>query len=416
MNKSIAEEDAVNWLFLDLNAFFASCEQQERPELRGRPVAIVQMMTDSTCAIASSYEARAFGIKTGTMVWEAKKRCPDLALVEARHRVYVHYHHRILEAVDTCIPIEKVCSIDEAACRLMGREREPENARALAYKIKTALREKVGDCLTCSIGIAPSLFLGKVSSDMQKPDGLVIIRKKDLPDILHGMELTDIYGIAKGMKARLNRAGIYSVADLTSASRHQLRLAWGGINGALYYELLHGADLQFPSSTQSKSLGHEHVLEPALRTMNGAKQFAQHLLAKAAERLRHDGYFCRRLGVHLAAEKSWEHYWTETSFAETQSTPFLLARLLALWQDFPMIPPIKVGVVLMGLVPAAQHQLDLFIDSDPLLKKRQKLSPVIDSINRRFGRGAIGFGKSSERIQTFTGHAAFQRVPEVYEF
>jgi len=230
------------------------------------------------------------------------------------------------------------------------------------------------------------------------------------------MELTDIYGIAKGMKARLNRAGIYSVADLTSASRHQLRLAWGGINGALYYELLHGADLQFPSSTQSKSLGHEHVLEPALRTMSGACQFAQHLLAKAAERLRHDGYFCRRLGVHLAAEKSWAHYWTETSFSETQDTDFLLARLSALWRDFPIIAPIKAGVVLMGLVPAAQHQLDLFIDSDPVLKKRQKLSPVIDIINRRFGRGAIGFGKSSELIQTFTGHAAFQRVPEAYEF
>lgn len=416
MNKSVAEDDAVNWLFLDLNAFFASCEQQERPELRGRPVAVVQMMTDSTCAIASSYEARAFGVKTGTMVWEAKKRCPDLVLVEARHKLYVQYHHRILEAVDTCLPIEKIGSIDEMACRLMGRERHAENARALALKIKAALREKVGARMTCSIGIAPSLFLGKVGSDMQKPDGLVIIRKKDLPDILSPLELTDIYGIAKRMKARLNRAGIYTVADLTSASRHQLRLAWGSINGVLYHELLHGADLQFPSSTQSQSLGHEHVLEPSLRTMNGAVQFAQHLLAKAAERLRHEEYFCRRMGVHLAAEKSWEHFWTETSFAETQDTNFLLGRLLTLWRDFPMIAPIKVGVVLMGLVPAAQHQLDLFIDSNAFVKRRQRLSPVIDSINRRFGRDAIGFGKSSELIRSFTGHAAFQRVPEVYEF
>ena len=402
----------VNWLFLDLNSYFASCEQQERPELRGRPIAIVQMMTDSTCAIAASYEAKAFGVKTGTAIWEAKKLCPSLVLVKARQQLYAQYHHRIIAAVDTCLPVAKVCSIDEMACRLMGREREVPEAKELAHKIKQAIQQQVGQCMTCSVGLAPSIFLGKVASDMQKLNGLVVITKNDLPDILHRLKLTDIYGIATRMEHRLNQAGIGTVSDLMRASRDQLRRVWGGVYGVLYYELLHGADLQFPSSEHTKSIGHQHVLEPELRTIDGARQFAQHLLAKAAERLRHQGYFCCRLGLSLSAAEDWEKFWDESGFHETQDTDFLLARLTQLWQKVPRMNPIKVGIVLLGLVPAAHHQPDLFADNS----RRQKLSPLIDKINRRYGRGAIAFGKPSDQIKQFTGHAAFQRVPEEFEF
>ena len=183
MNISIAE-NPVQWLFLDLNAFFASCEQQENPALRGKPVIVVQTLTDSAVAIAASYAATGFGIKTGTLVRAARRLCPDVIPVQANHQLYTDYHDRILAAVDTCLPVEKVCSIDEMACRLMGTERQVPVARELALKVKRALREQVGECLTCSIGIAPNVFLGKVGSDLQKPDGLVVITHDDLPGIL----------------------------------------------------------------------------------------------------------------------------------------------------------------------------------------------------------------------------------------
>jgi DNA polymerase IV len=146
MNK-LAAADLVQWLFLDLNAFFASCEQQENPALRGKPVIIVQTLIDSACAIAASYAAKAFGIKTGTLVREARRLCPVVIPVQANHRLYTDYHDRILKAVDTCLPIEKVMSIDEMACRLMGTERQVPVARELALKIKRVLREQVGECL-----------------------------------------------------------------------------------------------------------------------------------------------------------------------------------------------------------------------------------------------------------------------------
>src|SRR5882672_590742 len=94
-------DDAVNWLFLDLNAYFASVEQQVQPALRGKPVAVVPMLADNTCCIAASYEAKAFGIKTGARVGDAKKLCPGLHLVEAVHALYVRYHHAIVEAVES---------------------------------------------------------------------------------------------------------------------------------------------------------------------------------------------------------------------------------------------------------------------------------------------------------------------------
>jgi DNA-binding transcriptional MerR regulator len=143
MNKSTAE-NPVQWLFLDLNAFFASCEQQEAPALRGKPVIVVQTLTESAVAIAASYAAKAFGIKTGTLMREARQLCPAVIPVQANHRLYTEYHERILKAVDTCKPVEKVCSIDEMACKLMGTERQVSVARELALKIKRALRDQVG--------------------------------------------------------------------------------------------------------------------------------------------------------------------------------------------------------------------------------------------------------------------------------
>jgi DNA polymerase IV len=412
MNTSTAE-NPVQWLFLDLNAFFASCEQQEDPALHGKPLIVVQTLTDSACAIAASYAAKAFGIKTGTLVKEARRLCPAVIPVQARHRVYTDYHERILQAVDTCLPVEKVCSIDEVACRLMGTERQVSVARELAFKIKRALRAQVGKCLTCSIGIAPNVFLGKVASDMQKPDGLVVITKADLPDVLLGLEMQEIYGIGARMEQRLHRAGIVTVAELWNATPFQLRRVWGGINGVLFHQMLHGVDIQPPSSRYSKSIGHQHVLEPELRTNKGAHSFAQHLLTKAAERLRRGDYYCRRLGVHISWVADLGGWWDETDFLETRDTGFLLARLDELWPRAQRYKPLSVGVVLLDLVPAAMHQPDLFTFDN---QRRQKLSPLIDRINDRYGRCAIGFGLLPPEVRGFKGHAAFHQVPESWEF
>ena len=175
---------ALRFLFVDFNSYFASVEQQVRPELRGKPVIVVPVMADTTCCIAASYEAKKFGIKTGTLVREAKTLCRDLLVVEARPPLYVEYHHKVLSVVESCIPVHKVLSVDEMACELTGSQRERHHALALAGKIKETIGRNIGTELRSSIGIGPNLFLAKTASDMQKPDGLVVIQPDDLPQCL----------------------------------------------------------------------------------------------------------------------------------------------------------------------------------------------------------------------------------------
>ncbi len=185
----------LNWLFVDLNSYFASVEQQARPELRGRPVGVVPMMADTTVCIAASYEAKAFGVRTGTVVADAKRMCPGMVLVEARHELYVEYHHRIVEAVESCLPVTAVLSMDEMACRLMGRERPLLAAMELGRKVKRAHPGAGRAHVRSSVGLATNRYLAKVASDMEKPDGLVALPLDILPEALRQLELRDLPGI-----------------------------------------------------------------------------------------------------------------------------------------------------------------------------------------------------------------------------
>jgi DNA polymerase IV len=159
-------------LFIDFNSYFASVEQEMQPHLRGRPVAVVPVMTDWTCAIAASYEAKAYGVKTGTNIREAKQMCPGLVCVPARHDAYVHFHHRLKAEIDQHVPILQVESIDEMSCELYGKYREEGEAVKLAARLQAAIRQNVGECLGSSIGLSTNRFLAKVASDMKKPNGI----------------------------------------------------------------------------------------------------------------------------------------------------------------------------------------------------------------------------------------------------
>ena len=185
----------IKWLFLDLNSYFASVEQQERPELRGKPVAVVPAATNSTCAIAASYEAKAYGIKTGTKIYDARRMSPDLHCILGRHETYVTYHHKVIEEVVKHTPIHKIRSIDELDSCLPPNKRDIERAKRVAMNIKHGIWDHVGPAISCSIGLAPNSLLAKIATNTQKPDGLVIIRQEDLPGPLLSLKLTDIPGV-----------------------------------------------------------------------------------------------------------------------------------------------------------------------------------------------------------------------------
>ena len=273
-------------LFVDFNSYFASVEQYDDARLLGRPVGVVPVMAETTCCIAASYEAKAFGVKTGAQVREARRLCPDIVLIQARPARYIELHHQLMAAIEDCIHHEQPPSIDEVPCKLMGRERQRENAEAIARRIKVTLLERgFSPAIRCSIGIAPNGFLAKTASDMQKPDGLTVIEQDALPQALHTLELRDLCGIGLSMERRLHDAGIFSVVQLCAASPRQLRAAWGSVDGERYAALLRGIDLP-DKPTRRSSVGHSHVLGPELRSLPGARSVLFKLLAKTAMRLR----------------------------------------------------------------------------------------------------------------------------------
>jgi DNA polymerase-4 len=401
-----ADSSTIRWLFLDMNSFFASCEQQVQPALRGRPVAVVPVMAATSCVIAASYEAKARGVRTGTLVRDARLLCPGITFVLARPKLYVDFHHRFCAAIERHIPIDQILSIDEVACSLDRRERDPTVAFALARRLKAELREQVGVCLTCSIGIAGNRLLAKLASDMQKPDGLVLLHPADLPRAILHLPPSAIAGIGARMEARLAAYGLNDMAALWEASPALLRRVWGGVVGARFYALLHGGDL--PSvATTSRSLGHQHVLPPENRSLQGAYPIARQLLTRAAVRLRRDGFFAQRLALDVKTLVPAGHLGDEARFAETQETGFLLGVLHDLWARLPACTPFRVGVTLAGLTPAADHQPDLF--ERP---RDRALGLLLDRINARFGRDTIAYGFPQGPR---TAKIAFSRVPGLDE-
>ena len=396
-------------LIVDFNSYFASVEQQEQPALRGRPVAVVPMLADSTCAIAASYEAKKFGVKTGTRVSEAKRMCPGLVLIEARHELYVRYHHALIAAVDSCMHVEKVLSIDEMLCPLTGRWRERDEAIALAHRIKRAISTRVGECLRCSIGIAPNPFLAKTASDMQKPDGLVVIEKSDLPHILHGLKLRDLCGIGEAMEERLHRARIETVEQLCAAPKLVLHGAWGGVQGERFYEELRG-NVVPRIETNHRSVGHSHVLAPEERTHAAAQAVLHRMLQKAAMRLRHMGYLAGALSVSLK-HMNRTRWRDELAFTETDDTLDFTHALRALWNRRPATDatPLAVAVTLFHLVERHQITPSLF----PEAKDRTMLNRAVDALNARFGKSSAYFAGAHGALKSAPMRIAFTHVPDL---
>ena len=390
-------------MFLDLNSYFASVEQQLDPKLRGKPVAVVPTMADSTMCIAASYEAKKFGIKCGTNVGVAKQKCPDIILLTGNHPAYVAFHEKVKVACDTVLPIDKVCSIDEMRFCLLGTEGVPEVARELAMKMKNAILDQVGECITSSVGVAPNHFLAKLATDMMKPDGLVILQHFDLPDRLFDLKLTDFCGINYRTKIRLNAAGIFSGKDLVLASEQKLKVAFGGVVGERFYHRLRGEPGNNDNQV-NKSLSHSHVLPPEHRTEKGCRDVLLRLLHTASSRLRANGLWATHMSIYVKGmSKSWGE---QTSLAPSQDSVTMTQYFLEMWESHDFDRPLQVGVVFTGLLKPEQVTPSLF---DPTIE-RSTFNSAIDNVNKKFGKHKVFLAGMEKAKHTADEKIAFQKV------
>ena len=387
---------------------------------------VAPVMAETSCCIAASYEAKAFGVKTGTRISDARNMCPGIAIVEAKPPEYIRFHHQVIAAVEDCIHVEAVLSIDEMWAWLPYNLREPATVEAIGKKIKATVARDVSPVIKVSIGAGPNKYLAKIASKMRKPDGLFIIEHHQLPDILHPLKLRDFTGIGSSMEARLHAVGIRTVEGLCDATKPELHKAWGGVLGDRLWHLLRGDEIpDLPSSR--KSLGHSHVLPPDSRTPAKAWPILCKLLHKACERLRAEGLLTGSLTLQVSFVRgpSWS---ADAHTVETNTTITLMHLMERLWQQRPepgcLI--LKVGVVLTRLCEQGNHTPELFqIDGDADAhsgtatdtsgdtEKHPRLDAALDKLRARFGRKVIYYGSVQESRDEAPMRIAFTHIPNV---
>jgi DNA polymerase-4 len=379
-----------------------------------------------------SVEAKHYGISTGTPVWEAKRKCRDILITPARHEKYVEFHEAIVAEIWKHIPVTHVCSIDEVACRLLDNENSERGGGGTGAPDQGGHpRINIGECLTSSVGIAPNRLLAKLASDMQKPDGLVVLtaRKLPAPVCIHLQVCATSPGIGAKMEKRLAQDGILDIRQYCERRPRDAGNAWGGVNGDRLWYLLHGVELP-EKPTQSRTIGHSHVLSPSKRGLEPTRLTARRLALKAASRLRRKGYRARLLVLHGKFEDDKSGWRASIRLPATQDSFVVLH---ALDQLFPRLAEAgrgrkggfrlrMVGVTLCEIEGVEGEQGSLFAaldPDDPLARETRtlSLSRAMDRINERFGRNAVSVGPlHGGRIDRVGTKIAFGRIPEMSEF
>lgn len=386
---------ALRTLYVDMNSFFASVEQHLNPRIRGRPVAITAVDATSGACVAASYEAKAFGVKTGTRVVDARRMCPGIVFLPSRHRLYVRYNVAVGKILDRFAELDRVRSVDEFQLVLSGDATTPEGAAALVTKMKAAVAREIGPCLRFSAGCGPNHLLAKIAGKLEKPDGFQWLDTVNMPDAIAHLSLSDLPGISSRMAYRLNDTGIYDIPTLYSLSPTRARKVWRSVEGERFVLMLQGVPLDLQPH-QRGGIGNSKVLAPEYRHPIKAYYVGRWLVEKAGAQLRREDYAAARftLSIRLFNGGAWAQY--IDGFPSCDTAHFLRLHR-QLWQRFwrhGRPGNLKsISVHLGKIVPMSHRQGDLFTPLAPATPSRgEKVSAALDHINARFGAGTIRYG------------------------
>jgi len=388
-------------LHADMDAFYASIEQRDRPELRGRPV-IVGGTGPRGVVSAASYEARRFGVHSAQPTGLARRLCPDGAFVAGDMAKYTRESSRIFEIFRRFSPLVEGLSLDEAFLDITGTGRLFGPPRTLAQRLRAEVQAASG--LACSVGIAPVKLVAKIASDVAKPDGLLEVPPEAVREFLAGLPVGRIWGVGPVAQARLEAAGLRSVGELAAAEPAQLEALLGAW-GLAVARLARGEDLRevepwrepvsySEENTFAEDVAERDVLERTL---------VAHAEA-VARRLRRDSLRARSVVLKLklgrrrsAGPRGYPILTRRETLATATDDGAAIAevarRLLA--RAGPSEPVRLLGVGATSLVPAADPQLSLFGPPDTVLR-RDRLNRALDVLRERFGPGAVVRGTARD--------------------
>ena len=295
-------------LHVDLNSCFATIEQQARPHLRGKPIAVAAYVTPRGCVLTASYEAKAYGVKTGMRVMEAQALCPQIIVLPPDPDKYLYIHHGFKKILSKYTPDLEAKSIDEFVLNLRGTDHKTESDLiALGIRIKRELREGLGSWLKCNVGIGTNRFLAKLAASLHKPDGLDVISHQSLRSTYAQLGLRDLHGINFRNEARLNRWAIKTPLEFLGSDVSLLRgPVFHSIVGYYWYVRLRGWEID-AERFKRRTFGQSYALPKYTASDTELSQLMMKLCEKMGRRLRKHGSVAR--GIHVwsgfADHSSW---------------------------------------------------------------------------------------------------------------
>lgn len=370
-------------ILVDMNAFFASIEQLDFPELRGRPVAVTNGVV-GTCVITSSYEARACGVKTGMHLKVARSLCPDLIQRSARPQRYAEISTRIMSALGSITPDLEVFSVDEAFLDVTYCQRLLGSPPEIALAAKRIVTDVSG--LLCSVGVSGDKTTAKYAAKLHKPDGLTVIPPWEAKQRLHDVPVTQLCGIAEGIGQFLAVRGVHVCGDMVRLPISVLGKRFGNIGRRIWY-MCQGEDPEKVHThvAAPKSIGHGKVTPPNTTNISLLATYLLHMAEKVAARLRRNDMSAKTFFVGLRGSYDWiAHKYTAVTPTSDGHIiyKFCTDLLTKTWSGEPIH---QVQITALDPQPA-NGQLELFL---PDTARTQARLECIDLINQRYGEFTV---------------------------
>ena len=376
-------------LHADMDAFFAAIEQRDRPELRGKPVIVGgdgPRSVVSTC----SYEARKYGVHSAMPGMTARKLCPNGTFLPVRGKVYGEVSRKVQEVFHRYTPLVEPISLDEAFMDVTGSSQLFGDGETIARSIKADVLNETR--LTISVGVAPCKFVAKVASDLDKPDGLVVVPPEAVEDFLAPLPVSCLWGAGKDMQKRLDRLGFRTIGELQKRTSEELQRLVGMAAGAHFASISRGLDDRpvLPGH-EAKSVSHENTFGTDLVDREACHGILADQSDKVGRRLRKDG----RLGKTIRIKVRFGDFRTLTRQVAVAPTDndFVIGK--AALELFDGVWDGRTGIRLLGVAvgnlvkPEEPIQTDLFHGND---EKSDRLVRAMDTIRDRYGRRAIRHG------------------------
>jgi len=368
---------------VDMNAFFASIEQRDFPELRGRPVAVTNGAKGATI-ITASYEARAKGVRTGMQLRDARGLCPDIVQRVARPKEYVAVSTAIMASLDAVTPDVEVFSVDEAFLDVSGVQHIHGTPETMGRMVKRRVLETSG--LLCSVGVSGDKTTAKYAAKLQKPDGFTVIPPWEARERLRDVPLTQLCGIKKGIGGYLAARGVVTCGQMQRLPVSELARRFGNL-GRRIWLMAQGLD---PSKVETrvaapKQLGASKVLPPRSRDRHVLAAYLQHMAETVAMRMRQHGLEALSFGVGMLADSGW--IGAEYRAALPTADGYVINRFCADLLDRCWHGEGVYQVAVRALDPKETgNQRDLF---DVAAQREQRLNAVMDKINAKYGRWTL---------------------------